>query len=153
MTESIGIPPRQMKLAYYFYDGLGNISMARLTVCRQEFFDNLGKQSEKSERCQSHARVSGEASHGLGFVFPILRTLYGRVRYPLCGGCRCRPKRPMGSRQLAPKGMRGIRSEGLDGGLVGIVYGSGITGGSFPFLYRKSAGLATPNGPRLRTCV
>ena len=21
------------------------------------------------------------------------RTLYGRVRYPLCGGCRCRPKR------------------------------------------------------------
>ena len=64
-----------MNLAYYFYDGLGNISMARLIVCRQDFFDNLGKQSEKSERCQSHARVSGEPSHGLGFVLPILRTL------------------------------------------------------------------------------
>jgi hypothetical protein len=73
----IGIPLRQMNLAYYFYGGLGNTSMARLTVCRQDFFDNLGKQSEKSERCQSHARVSGEPSHGLGFVFPILRTLIG----------------------------------------------------------------------------
>jgi hypothetical protein len=127
--------------------------MARLAVCQQDFFGDLGKQSEKSERCQSHARVSGEPSHGLGFVFPILPTLYGRARYPLCGGCRCRPKRPMGSRQLAPKGMRRIRSEGLDGCLVGILSGPGITGGSFPFLYRKSAGLATPNGPRLRTCV
>ena len=142
-----------MNLAYSFYGGLGNTSMVRLTVCQQDFFDDLGKQSEKSERCQSHARVSSESCHGLGFVFPILRTLYGRVRYPLCGGCRCRPKRPTGSRQLAPKGMRRIRSEGLDGGLVGILYGPGITGGSFPFLYRKSAGLATPNGPRLRTCV
>jgi hypothetical protein len=85
--------------------------------------------------------------------YTVKSTLYGRVRYPLCGGCRCRPKRQMGSRQLAPKGMRRIRSEGLDGSLVGILYGSGIIGGSFPFLYRKSAGLATPNGPRLRTCV
>ena len=85
--------------------------------------------------------------------YTVKSTLYGRVRYPLCGGCRCRPKRQMGSRQLAPKGMRRIRSEGLYGGLVGILYGPGITGGSFPFLYRKSAGLATPNGPRLRTCV
>jgi hypothetical protein len=64
-----------MNLAYSFYGGLGNIGMARLIVCRQDFFDNLGKQSEKSERCQSHARVSSETSHGLGIVFPILRTL------------------------------------------------------------------------------
>ena len=49
----------------------------------------------------------------------------------------------MGSRQLAPKGMRRVRSEGLDGGLVGILYGPGITGGSFPLLYRKSAGPPT----------
>ena len=63
-----------MNLAYYFYGGLGNTCMARLAVCRQDFFDDLGKQSEKSERCQSHAGVSGEPSHGLGFVFPILRT-------------------------------------------------------------------------------
>jgi hypothetical protein len=83
----------------------------------------------------------------------VKSTLYGRVRYPLRGGCRCRHMQPMGGRQLAPKGMRRIRSEGLDGGLVGILYGPGIAGGSFPVLYRKSAGLATPNGPRLRTCV
>ena len=63
-----------MNLAYYFHGGLGNTCMARLTVCRQDFFDDLGKKSEKSERCQSHAGVSGEPSHGLGFVFPILRT-------------------------------------------------------------------------------
>jgi hypothetical protein len=67
-----------MNLAYYFYGGLGNTSMARLTVCQQDFIDDLGKQSEKSERCQSHARVSGEPSHGLGFVFPILRTSFRR---------------------------------------------------------------------------
>ena len=35
----------------------------------------LGNQSEKSEICQSILeRVSGEPSHGLGLVFPILRT-------------------------------------------------------------------------------
>ena len=34
---------------------------------------------------------------------PECLTLYGRVRYPLCGGCRCRPMQPMGSRQLAPR--------------------------------------------------
>ena len=40
---------------------------------------------------------------GIGF-HACCPTLYGRVRYPLCGGCRSRPMQPMGSRQLDPKG-------------------------------------------------
>jgi hypothetical protein len=39
----IGIALRQMNLAYSFYGGIGNTSMAKLIVCRQDFFDNLGK--------------------------------------------------------------------------------------------------------------
>ncbi|MFN9546791.1 MAG: hypothetical protein ACK6AD_06935 [Cyanobacteriota bacterium] len=62
-----------MNLAYYFYGELGNNSMARLPVYRQDFFEDLGNQPEKSERCQPHERVSGELSYGLGFVFPILQ--------------------------------------------------------------------------------
>ena len=58
---------------------------------------------------------------------------------------------PMGGRQLAPKGMCCNGSGGLYGEDVEIVYGPGIAGGSFPLLYRKSAGLATPIGPRFRT--
>ena len=60
---------------------------------------------------------------------------------------------PMGGLQLALKGMRCNGSGGLYGGDVGILYGPGIAGSSFRLLYRKSAGLATPIGPRLRTCV
>ena len=74
-------------------------------------------------------------------------TLYGRVRYPLCGGCRCRPMQPMGSRQLALKGMRCNGSGGLYGGGMGILYGPGIAGGSFRLLYRKPSGLVTSISP------
>jgi len=66
---------------------LGLIFKSTVSVCRQNgqtirtstrFLDDLGNQSEKSERClSSHERVSGEPSHGLGLVFPILRTLIG----------------------------------------------------------------------------
>ena len=50
--------------------------MTRMPVHRRDFFGDLGNQSENSERCQSsHERVSGEPSHGVGLVFPILRTL------------------------------------------------------------------------------
>jgi hypothetical protein len=61
--------------------------------------------------------------------------------------------RPMAGRQLAPKGMRPNGIGELDGELVEILYGPGIADGSFMLLYRKSAGLVTPIGPRLRTCV
>jgi hypothetical protein len=54
---------------------------------------------------------------------------------------------PMGSRQLAPKGMRCNESGGLYGGVVGILYGPGIPGAAFRLLYRKSAGLVTSIGP------
>jgi hypothetical protein len=89
-----------MNLAYSFYSGLGNTSMVRLTVCRQDFFGNLGKQSEKSERCQSHARVSSEPSHGLGIVFPILRTLPLSGRQGAWGGAAESFWRPVHSRGL-----------------------------------------------------
>jgi hypothetical protein len=55
-------------------------------------------------------------------------TLYGQVRYPLLGGCRCRPMQPMGSRLLAPKGMRCNGSGGLYGRNVCILYRPGIAG-------------------------
>jgi len=60
---------------------------------------------------------------------------------------------PMGSRRLAPKGMRGNGSGGLYGGEVGILYGPGIPGGSFRLHYRKSGGLVTSIGPRMRICT
>jgi len=63
----------------------------------------------------------------------MLPTLYGRVRYPLCLGCRCRPMQPMGSRQLARKGMRCNESGGLYGGDVGFLYGPGIPAMLFDF--------------------
>ena len=50
--------------------------MTRMPVHRRDFFGDLGNQSENSERCKSsHERVSGEPSHGVGLVFPILRIL------------------------------------------------------------------------------
>jgi hypothetical protein len=54
---------------------------------------------------------------------------------------------PMGSRQLAPKGIRCNRTGGLGGGDVEILYGPGIAGGSFRFLYRKPGGLVTSIDP------
>jgi len=80
-------------------------------------------------------------------LFAILRTLYGRTRYPLCGGCRCRPMQPMESRQLTPKGLRCNGTGGLYGWDVGILYGPGIAGVAFRLLYRKSGGLVTSIGP------
>ena len=74
-------------------------------------------------------------------------TLYGRVRYPLCGGCRCRPMQPIGYRQRAPKGMRCNGSSGLYGRDVGILYGPGIAGVAFPLLYRKPGRLVTYTDP------
>jgi hypothetical protein len=53
----------------------------------------------------------------------ISLTLYGRVRYPLCGRCRCRPMQPMGSRQLTPKGLWCNGTGGLYGWDVEILYG------------------------------
>ena len=50
---------------------------------------------------------------------------------------------PMGSRQLAPKGMRFNGSGGLYGGVVGILYGPGIASDAFRFRYRKSDGIVT----------
>ena len=88
-------------------------------------------------------RQSGTSSFGL----LTLRTLYVRVRYPLCGGCRCRPMQPMGSRQLAPKGMRCKGSGGLFGEDEEISYGPGIAGEAFRRLYRKSGALVTSTGP------
>jgi hypothetical protein len=122
--------------------------MTRMPVHRRDFFGDLGNQSENSERRQSsHERVSGEPSHGVGLVFPILRTLYGRTRYPLCGGCRSRPMQPMKTRQLTPKGLRCNGTGGLYGWDVGILYGPGIAGVAFRLLYRKSGGLVTSIGP------
>jgi hypothetical protein len=82
-----------------------------------------------------------------------LLTLYGQVRYPLCGRCRCRPMQPMGSRQLARKGLRCNGPGGLYGGAVRILYGPGIASDAFQLLCRKSSGLVTSIGPRMRTCV
>ena len=45
----------------------------------------------------------------------ILRTLYGRVRYPLIGRCRCRLMQPMGNRQLASRRLRFNRFGGFYG--------------------------------------
>jgi hypothetical protein len=70
-------------------------------------------------------------------------TLYGRVRYPLCGGCRCRPMQPMGSRQLAPKGMRCNGSRAFYGGDEGILCGPGIAGFAFRLLYKKPGEMVT----------
>ena len=91
----------------------------------------------------------------LGFMqenrsLPFHPTLYGRVRYPLCLGCHCRPMQPMGSRQLAPKGMRWNGSGGLYGGEVGILYGPGIPGDVFRLLCRISGGLVISIGPQIR---
>jgi hypothetical protein len=48
----------------------------RLSAHRRNTFADLGKQSEEFKTCPSTPeRVSGELSHGLGLVFPILRTL------------------------------------------------------------------------------
>ena len=71
----------------------------------------------------------------------VCLTLFGRVRYPLCRGCRCRPMQPMASRQHAPKGLRCNGSGGLYGGDVGILYGPDIAVDAFRFLYRKPDGL------------
>ena len=90
------------------------------------------------------------ASHGHQMENPSVPfhpTLYGRVQYPLCGGCRCRPMQPMGSRQLAPKGIRCNGSGGLYGREVGILYGPGIDGAAFRLLYRKSGKLVTSISP------
>jgi hypothetical protein len=54
---------------------------------------------------------------------------------------------PMGSRQLAPKGMRCNGSGGLYGWDVGILYGPGIAGVAFRLLYRKPGGLVTSISP------
>ena len=54
---------------------------------------------------------------------------------------------PMGSGQLAPKGMPCNGPGGLYGGEIGILYGPGIDGASFRLLYRKSGGLVTSIGP------
>jgi hypothetical protein len=45
----------------------------------------------------------------------VQQTLSGRLRYPLCGGCRCQTMQLMGSLKLAPKGMRCNGSGGLYG--------------------------------------
>jgi hypothetical protein len=51
-------------------------NIARSFAYRQNAFADLGDQSEKIKICQSTLeRDSGEPSHGLGLVFPILRTL------------------------------------------------------------------------------
>ena len=63
----------------------------------------------------------------------------------------CQPMQPMVSRLLAPKSIRHMGSEGLDGEHVGTLYGPGIVDASFRLVYRKLAGLATPIGLRLRT--
>jgi len=81
----------------------------------------------------------------------LLRTLHGRVRYPLCGGCRCRPMQPMESRQLAPKGLRCNGTGGLYGGDVGMLCGHGIASDTFRLLCRKPDGLVTFIGPLMRT--
>ena len=78
-------------------------------------------------------------------------TLYGRVRYPLCGRCRCRPMQPMGGRQFSPQGMRCSGTGGLYSGGAGILCGPGIAGDNFRLLYRKSGGLGASIGPRIRT--
>ena len=62
-------------------------------------------------------------------------------------GCRCRPMQPMGSLQLALKGMRCNGSRRFYGCNVGILYGPGIAGVAYRLLYRKSGGLVTPIGP------
>jgi hypothetical protein len=64
-------------------------------------------------------------------------TLYGRVRYPLCGRCRCRPMQPMGGRQFAPEGMRCSGTGGLYSGAVEILYGPGIAGDNFRLFLQK----------------
>lgn len=53
---------------------------------------------------------------------------------------------PMGSRQLAPKGMRCNESGGLYGGDVGILCGPVIAGDAFRLLYRESGGLVASIG-------
>ncbi len=53
----------------------------------------------------------------------------------------------MGSRQLAPKGMRCNGFVGLYGGDVEILYGPGIAGDAFRLLYKKSGGLVTSIDP------
>jgi hypothetical protein len=75
--------------------------------------------------------ITDRQRHTLGSGLLILRTLYGRVRYPLCAGCRCRPMQPMGGRQLAPKGMRCNGTGRLYGGDVEILYGPDIAGDAF----------------------
>ena len=84
----------------------------------------------------------------LGFMqenrsLPFHPTLYGRVRYPLCLGCHFRPMQPMGSRRLAPKGMRCNESGGLYGGDVGILYGPVFAVDAFRLLCRQSGGMVT----------
>ena len=54
---------------------------------------------------------------------------------------------PMGGLQLALKGMRCNGSGVLYGRDVRILYGPGIAGGSFRFLYRKPGGLVTSIDP------
>jgi hypothetical protein len=54
---------------------------------------------------------------------------------------------PMGSQQLAPKGMRCNGSGGLYGGTVGILSGPGIVGDAFRLLYKKTGGLVTSIDP------
>ena len=74
-------------------------------------------------------------------------TLYGRTLYPLCGGCRCWPMQPVGSRQHASKDMRFNGAGGLYGGDVGILYGPDIARDAFRLLYRKSGELVTSISP------
>ena len=102
----------------------------------------------------NHQETTGLRAYACLWISPenfqkiplTLRTLYGRVRYPLCAGCRCRPMQPMGSRQLTPKGMQCNGTGGLYGGDVGILYGPGIASDAFRLLYMKSGGLVTSIG-------
>ena len=109
--------------------------------------ESRSQSSAGGSRCSAAGHRAAAPEHQSRVRAGSDRTLYGRVRYPLCGGCRSRPMQPMGSRQLTPKGMRCNKTGGLYGGEVRISYGPGIAGGSFRFLYRKSGGLVTSIGP------
>lgn len=64
---------------------------------------------------------------------PLMRlTLHGRIRYPLCGGCRWRAMQPIGFGQVAPVALRRSRTHELYGEELVVLGGPDIDSDASP---------------------